>query len=44
MAKLKKFCSKSHFEPIKVNHGAHTYCMKEETRIDGPWEFGVKPV
>jgi len=18
--------------------------MKEETRIDGPWEFGVKPV
>lgn len=41
---LKKFCSKSHFEEVKVNNGAHTYCMKEDTRIEGPWEFGAKPV
>lgn len=41
---LKKYCSRSHFEEVKVNNGAHTYCMKEETRVDGPWEFGTKPV
>lgn len=41
---LKKHCSKSHFETVVINNGAHSYCMKEETRIDGPWEFGVKPV
>jgi len=41
---LKKHCPKSHFEEVKINNGAHTYCMKEDTRIDGPWEYGVKPV
>jgi hypothetical protein len=29
---------------VKVNNGAHTYCMKEDTRVAGPWEFGIKPV
>lgn len=29
---------------MKINNGAHTYCMKEETRLDGPWEYGEKPV
>lgn len=33
-----------HIEVVKVNNGADDYCLKEETRIDGPWEFGVKPV
>ena len=41
---LKKLCAKAHFEPVVVNNGAHTYCMKEETRVAGPWEFGVKPL
>lgn len=44
MAALKKACIRAHFQPVKINNGAHTYCMKEETRIDGPWEFGIKPV
>lgn len=41
---LKKQCSKTHWEMVKVNNGAHTYCMKKETRAEGPWEFGEKPV
>jgi len=41
---LKKFCAKAHFEPVKVDNGVDAYCMKEETRVEGPWEFGVRPV
>ncbi len=40
---LKKHCPKSHFEIVKINNGADTYCNKDETRIEGPWTFGVKP-
>lgn len=43
-AHIKKFDSKLHVEIVKINNGAHTYCMKEDTRIEGPWEFGEKPV
>lgn len=31
-------------EPVKRNNGADDYCMKEDTRVEGPWEFGEKPV
>jgi hypothetical protein len=41
---LKKICNKAHFEFVRVNNGAHDYCMKEDTRVAGPWEFGIKPV
>lgn len=41
---MKKLCAKSHFEVVKINNGAHDYCMKEDTRLEGPWEFGKKPV
>jgi hypothetical protein len=41
---LKKVAPRSHFEVVKINNGAHNYCMKEDTRVEGPWEFGVKPV
>jgi len=40
---LKKICSKAHFEQVKFNNGADDYCMKEDTRVEGPWSFGVKP-
>lgn len=33
-----------HCEKVKVNNGADKYCMKEETRVDGPVEYGEKPV
>jgi len=40
----KKLCAKSHWEVVKINNGAHNYCMKEETRLEGPFEYGKKPV
>lgn len=40
---LKKICPHSHFEAVRINNGADDYCMKEDTRIEGPWSFGVKP-
>ncbi len=43
LAHLKKHCTKSHFEIVKVNNGADEYCNKEETRVEGPWSFGVRP-
>lgn len=41
---LKKVDSKVHFEKVEVNNGADNYCMKEDTRLEGPFEFGTKPV
>lgn len=41
---FKKFQPKWHIEGFAVNNGAHEYAMKVETRLEGPWEYGVKPV
>lgn len=43
MSALSKVCKKSHFVAVKVDNGASDYCLKEETRLEGPWEFGLKP-
>ena len=43
LSALKKHCSKSHFELVKFNNGADDYCNKEDTRVEGPWSFGIKP-
>lgn len=43
MAGLKKICAKSHFEPVARDNGAANYCNKDDTRIAGPWTFGVRP-
>lgn len=40
---MKKMDPRAHWEPIRMNNGADTYCMKEDTRVEGPWEFGIKP-
>ncbi len=40
---LKKHCPKAHFEPVLKDNGAAKYCNKEDTRLDGPWTFGVEP-
>lgn len=41
---IKKFDNSVHTEKVKINNGAHDYCMKEETRVEGPWTYGIKPV
>jgi len=40
---LKKHDPKAHFTPVKFDNGASAYCLKEDTRVEGPWEFGLKP-
>lgn len=42
-AALKKIDSKVHWEIVKVNNGADDYCLKDDTRVEGPWQFGIKP-
>lgn len=44
LAHYKKRLPEAHCELVKVNNGADRYCMKEETRVEGPWEFGEKPL
>lgn len=43
LAALKKRDQKAHFEMVKRDNGASDYCLKEDTRLEGPWEFGIKP-
>ncbi len=32
-----------HLEVVRAEEAAQKYCMKEDTRLDGPWELGEKP-
>jgi len=41
---FKKIDHRIHAEVVVINNGAHTYCMKDDTRVEGPWEYGTKPV
>lgn len=41
---MKKRDSQGHFKPVKRDNGASSYCLKEETRLEGPLEYGEKPV
>ena len=41
---MKKHDPAAHFEPVKRDNGASAYCLKEDTRLDGPWEHGTKPI
>lgn len=41
---LKKLHSKVHFVNVQKDNGADLYCMKEESRVEGPFEFGEKPI
>lgn len=41
---MKKICQETHWEPVVRDNGAADYCMKEDTRVEGPFEFGTKPV
>ena len=37
---MKKVCKHTHWHPVGVDNGAADYCQKEETRLEGPFEFG----
>ena len=41
---MKKFCKFSRFDPVVMDNGASVYCMKDDSRLEGPWEFGSKPL
>lgn len=41
---ITKHDKRIHVEKVKINNGADNYCMKKETRVDGPIELGIKPV
>ena len=44
LSALKKLNSRAHWELRMGTHEeAKKYCSKEETRLDGPYEFGVEP-
>lgn len=40
---MKKACREAHWEPTRSD-AAEAYCQKEDSRLDGPWHFGEKPV
>lgn len=41
---INKIDKRVHTQIVKINNGADAYCMKEETRVDGPLELGEKPI
>ena len=41
LARVRKISAQTHWEPVRGSCAqARAYCTKEETRVDGPWEFG----
>ncbi len=36
-------CTHSHFEIVKSLDHSIEYCQKADTRIEGPWQFGIRP-
>lgn len=43
VSKITKVDKRIHVERVTVNNGADQYCMKEDTRVEGPIELGIKP-
>jgi hypothetical protein len=43
LTSLKKHCGLCHLEGILVDNGVAAYCNKDKGRLEGPWEFGIKP-
>lgn len=44
LAGIKKYCNKMHIEVCRDADSSQRYCLKELTRVSGPWEFGSKPL
>lgn len=43
LASMRKKLKGSHVEVSKNALAAWRYCGKEDSRVSGPWEFGVPP-
>ena len=43
LSAMKKIHSEVHWE-LTRSQAADRYCQKSDTRIDGPWTFGIKPL
>lgn len=43
MKQLRKINERGHYEAVRKDNGVAPYCMKVDTRVEGPLEFGVKP-
>lgn len=43
MSKLSKVYKNCHYEGCKDAEASIAYCMKEESRIEGPVELGERP-
>ena len=41
---LKRYALTVNLREVKIDNGVRDYCMKEDTRVAGPWEFGKIPV
>lgn len=41
---MRKINDKCHYEAVGKDNGVDAYCMKKDTRVEGPIEHGVKPV
>lgn len=41
---LKRYAPTVNLREVKIDNGVRDYCMKEETRVAGPWEFGKIPL
>lgn len=41
---LKKLCKFTHWTPVDTKDSAWLYCHKDDTRVEGPWEFGERPL
>jgi hypothetical protein len=40
-ASISKVWPEGHNEAVKKDNGVREYCMKEDTRLEGPWEYGT---
>lgn len=41
---LKRYAPTVNLREVKIDNGVRDYCMKEDTRVAGPWEFGKRPM
>lgn len=41
---MRKMFKYGHYTAVLRDNGASSYALKDETRILGPWEYGVKPL